>query len=138
MAEVSKSSTALRILGEELEPDEISRLMQCQPDVAYKRGDTLTTSTGSERVASFGLWSISVKDRIPADLEAQVRELIRPEVDLSTWLEISARFRVGVFCGLFLSGGNEGLSLSAATLKLLSDREIGLDFDIYPLPSASA
>jgi hypothetical protein len=36
-----------------------------------------------------------------------------------------------VFCGIFMAGGNDGLSLSANALLALGQRGIELDFDIY-------
>jgi len=44
---------------------------------------------------------------------------------------LTTRFRVDVFCGLWLIEGNEGISLDPSTLKALGERGILLDLDIY-------
>jgi len=36
-----------------------------------------------------------------------------------------------MFCGLFLESFNEGIELSIETLKMLLERNIFIDFDIY-------
>jgi hypothetical protein len=51
--------------------------------------------------------------------------------DIETWKALTSRFRVDLFCGLFMSGGNEGLAISPGVLFALGQRGIELALDVY-------
>ena len=73
---------------------------------------------------------------MPGDLDGQVTELLqRLTSDLEIWGVLAGRFRVDLFCGLFMDGSNEGFNLSTSALKALGDRGIELALDIYAPPS---
>ncbi|PZQ15969.1 MAG: hypothetical protein DI565_09140 [Ancylobacter novellus] len=77
-------------------------------------------------------WHLAAKDRTPGDLEAQILELLsKMTYDLSIWREMSSRYKCDVFCGLFMTEGNEGMSLQPATLSMLGERGLQLGLDIY-------
>jgi hypothetical protein len=44
---------------------------------------------------------------------------------------IASKYRVDPFCGLFMDGGNEGLTISPASLVALGQRGIELALDVY-------
>ena len=132
MAALSKTVASLRILGDALDPEEITAALGKEPDEAARLGDTLRTPSGGERVSRFGVWSVSVEQRIPGDLDAQIAELFEGAIeDIGVWRNITSRFRSNIFCGLFLDEWNEGLSISPTTMKMLGERGILLDLDIY-------
>lgn len=51
--------------------------------------------------------------------------------DLSVWDLLTKRFKVDAFCGLWLDETNEGETLEADVLLMLSQRGIKLELDIY-------
>ena len=51
--------------------------------------------------------------------------------DPSVWLDLTCRFRCDVFCGLFVTEGNEGAELHPRVLSMLVDRGLRLGLDIY-------
>jgi hypothetical protein len=62
----------------------------------------------------------------------QIEEILaRLTSDLEVWKSIGERLRVDLFCGLFLKGANEGLTLSPRSLSKLGMRGIELNLDIY-------
>jgi len=68
----------------------------------------------------------------PENLDGQIAELLgKLTHDLSVWEQIGKRFEVDLFCGLFMSNGNQGLSLSPMSLEALSRRGMKLSLDIY-------
>lgn len=78
------------------------------------------------------MWSVSAEQRIPGDLDAQIAELLEGTTeDIGVWRNITSRFKSDIFCGLFLGEWNEGLSISPTTMKVLGERGILLDLDIY-------
>jgi hypothetical protein len=133
MAQLSRSVAALRILGDELVPGDITALLGGEPTAsAVKGGQKQPNSGGRVHTALTGSWMRTVEDREPADGDAQIASLLEGlTTDLRVWQELAARFRVDLFFGLFLSEGNEGFSLAPSTLAALGERGIKLDLDIY-------
>lgn len=72
------------------------------------------------------------KETQPEDLDGQVAELLgQVTSNLSVWGNLTARFRVDLFCGWFMGSTNEGVQISSETLLALGQRGIMLSFDIY-------
>jgi hypothetical protein len=132
MAALNRTAASLRIVGPNLDPDEITRLLGKTPERAERRGQVIRGKSGHERTARQGRWSVSAEPCSPGDLDAQIAALLAGTTDdLAVWRKVVSAFRADVFCGLFLEESNEGLEVSPATLKLLGDRGLKLDLDIY-------
>jgi hypothetical protein len=133
MAELSRSCASLRLFGDDLDPDEITRLLSCLPSSSQKRGEIIRHRIGGgEHVAPYGKWLLNEDECKPADLDGQIQRLLgRVSGDASVWQDLVSRFRVDLFCGLFVKEWNEGVSLSPAVLAALGSRGILIDFDIY-------
>lgn len=133
MAQVHRSVTTLRISGDDLDPAEITRLLGCDPDSAQTKGEQIVgRNTGSIRVASVGMWRLFAIEREPEDLDGQIGELLSKLTDdLNVWRAIAGKYRLDLFCGLFMRGGNEGLSIAPDSLAALGARQIELGLDIY-------
>ena len=128
-----ESKATLRIIGDALIPDKITRLLGSAPTHAHRKGDLIRGKrTGRERKAPTGIWLLEAKARDPADLDRQIAEIldcVTPDPDI--WAELSRTFRIDLFCGLLMERANEGLALSPSTLAALGNRGIELSFDIY-------
>ena len=133
MPRINRTKVSIRIMGRELDPLQISSLLECEPEFSYKKGEKLIDDkTGRESEAIFGMWSISVPEAKPGDIDGQIAVLLDQLVnDISIWKDIAERYRANMFCGLFMHENNEGFVLSPSTLCALGDRKIELDFDIY-------
>ena len=78
------------------------------------------------------MWHLEAADQVPGDLDSQIEDLLgRLTSDLGVWREVTSTYRTDVFCGLFMDGSNEGLSLSPSSLAALGNRGIELGLDIY-------
>jgi len=78
------------------------------------------------------MWSISADDARPGDLDTQIGGLLASvSGDLAVWKHLTDVYSVDLFCGLFIVGGNQGLTLSSSTLEALGARGIKLDLDLY-------
>jgi hypothetical protein len=136
MEKQMKSAASLRIIGEGLVPEEITRILGRPPTRAQSKGQVLRhESTGREWTSRTGIWHFRVADRAPDDLNGQVMEILgQLNQDLAVWASLSARFRMDIFCGLFMAKNNEGLSLSPEVLLALGQRRIELGLDLYDPP----
>ena len=133
MAALYRTAASLRVFGDDLEPEEVSRLLGCEPSAWERRGQRIIGGfTGNVRIATTGSWRLSAVKRVPGNLDAQIDELLsKVSQDLGVWKDIADRFRVDLFCGLFMDGPIEGISVSASSLASLGSRGIELVLDIY-------
>jgi hypothetical protein len=68
----------------------------------------------------------------PEDVNGQVRWLLsQVESDLNVWRSLVHQFDVDIFCGLFMQGSNDGMSLAPDVMALLGERGVHLALDIY-------
>ena len=126
---------ALRIIGDDLVPEELSSLIGASPTRAERKGDAIPIRTG-ERIAKTGGWRLEATATEPENLDAQVPEILGVLTsNLDVWRALRARYRLDLFCGWFMNESNEGVSVSPATLLALGERGIELGLDIYA-PSA--
>jgi hypothetical protein len=79
-----------------------------------------------------GMWRLVASKREPEDLDGQIAELLSKLTDdLDVWASIARTYQLDLFCGLFMGGSNEGLSISPETMAALGLRHIELGLDIY-------
>lgn len=133
MAHMQKSVAALRIGGDDLIPAEVSNLLRCDPTTSRKKGEVIIgKKTGLETIARTGVWSLRSADREPANLDRQIEEILaKLTPDIEAWQALARRYRMDLFCGLFMGGENEGLAISAGSLVALGQRGIELALDVY-------
>jgi hypothetical protein len=133
MGPMKSSKATLRIIGDDLIPAEVSSLLGCAPTLAQEKGEVLIgKKTGAKRIARMGMWRLQSTDREPENLDGQIEEILnRVTGDIENWKALTRRFRVELFCGLFMGSGNEGMSISPGALFALGQRGIELALDIY-------
>ena len=132
MADIQRTGALLRVTGETLDPDEITRLLGAPPDKAWRKGDTITVGRRQLHDRPFGRWSIGVKERSPGNLEDQINEILgRLTADLMAWRAVTSRYRADLFCGLFMEEWNEMMAIKPETLAAVGMRGIELELDIY-------
>src|SRR6187402_2148886 len=136
MAHIHETTVTLRFFGDDLDPTEITAQLGRSPTIGAKKDGVWTTEGGTEKIARTGTWRLAAKDRRPGDLNGQVSELLATlNDDLSIWTDLTARFQADVFCGLWMEETNEAISLSVATMKELSARNLRVWLDVYdPTP----
>lgn len=107
-------------------------MLHSLPTQAYRKDEQIIGSNGRMRIARTGSWRLHATDSKPQDLNAQIAEILgRLTPDLHIWAHLSSRYRLDLFCGLFLNSSNEGLCLSPQSLRALGERGIELGLDIY-------
>lgn len=127
------SVIALRIWGDKLVPAEVTALLGAIPTSAERKGESIAgTKTGKVRIAKTGGWSPSIPERHPEALNEQLRDaLSRVSDDIEVWNSLRRRFRIDLFCGLFMATSNDGIVLAPDVLLELGRRGIELDLDVY-------
>ncbi len=133
MPALDHTAASLRIMGDDLNPPEITRLLGHEPSRAERKGQEIVgKSPGNGRVARTGSWRLEARARAPGDLDAQIDEILsKLSGDLGIWQKLAERFRMDLFCGLFLTGSTGGEVVSAKSMAALGSRGIELGLDIY-------
>ena len=121
----------MRIAGDSLKPDAISRVLGCSPTLGYVRGQ-IEPSKGKAIVREIGVWHLDAVEQQPGNLDAHVAELFgRISNDLSAWATLSSEYKIDLFCVYFMGEVDEIVQASAETLKVLGDRGVKLGLRIY-------
>jgi len=133
MPSFERSRASLRVTGDALVPEEISRLLGTEATQAQRKGDDIIgASSGQVRIAKIGMWRLIAESREPEDLGDQIDELLgKLTDDLAVWAKIRETCCIDLFCGLFMGSGNDGISLLPRHLLLLGERGIELGLDVY-------
>jgi len=131
MAALHRSVASLRIFGDTLNPEEISRTLDCQPSESFVKGQ-IKHSKHRDIVRKTGAWLLKAADRTPGDLDAQVKELFsRVNLNPAIWVSLAGQYQVDIFCGFFMKETDEGFEVSPETMKVLVERGIKLGVCIY-------
>ena len=131
MSHLHHSVAALRICGDSLKPDAISRALGCSPTLSFVKGQ-IEPSRRKAIVRETGGWHLDAAEQQPGNLDAHVAELFgRVNNDFSVWATLSGEHKIDLFCVYFMSEADEGVEASAETLKALGDRGIKLGLRIY-------
>ncbi len=129
---MDETAASLRIVGDDLVPDEITDILGFPPTIGRKKGDKRQgKNTKKIYTAPTGIWNLS-SPRGSGDLESHIRwlfEVIPSDVEI--WKSLACRFELDLFCGLFLDDWNRSVLLDSPTLLFLGERGIDLTFDIY-------
>src|SRR5262245_54424567 len=129
--EVDKTSVSLLLSGDALDPDEISKLLDCQPTKSYRKGDALPDRR-NRRVAQTGVWRLGGKKTGKVSLEKHIFELFsRLTHDLEIWRKLTSQYHSELFCGLFMESWNREIDFSPELMAQISARGLTLSLDIY-------
>jgi hypothetical protein len=127
---VDQAKVTLRIIGEQLDPDEITRLLGCAASTSARSGEA-TNQGGVSRIAREGFWRLSnVKSDVGVEDQIVIL-LAKLTNDLTVWRGLAGRFKIELFCGLFLNASNRGFDLRPELMRQLVERGITIGFDIY-------
>lgn len=132
MTTLNRCQAALRIFGDDLVPDELSRLFDHPYTKGWVKGHEFTTSSGSVVVKKTGAWILEGEVTEGGDFDGQISRLLAcVDLSLEQWVSLAARFESDIFCGWFMRETNEGISVSPRTMLMLAERNISLSVDIY-------
>ena len=126
---VDQTRVTLALYADDLDPDEVSRLLGAQPTTAHRRG-----ARRSERSPPYkqGAWLLTVEAQAPTGPDDLVSLLLQrlpsgPEF----WGLLQGKYTLKVIFGIFQNTWNRGFNLRAETVQLLAATGAVLEFDIY-------
>jgi len=133
MALISETAICLRFFGDDLQPELLTSALGHPPTSSATKGEAIANEkSGRMSVARSGKWLLSVDRRQPGDLDGQILDLFGVLTeDVSVWRTLTAKYQPDLFVGLFLTGINEGIEMSAQSLEILATRGVRLSLDVY-------
>ncbi len=121
----------LRILGEHLDPSDVTARLQIVPSRAFIKGDR----RGTDGVWRHGYWGMTSQDKVQSmDLQLHIAWLLKQLEPVQVELKVliaQEGIKADVFCFWEIATGNTGLVLSSETLGLLGKLNLELAVDIY-------
>lgn len=122
---------SVRITGEELDPQSITRLLGIEPTFAARKGEVREAS-GQSVVQRTGVWYVDLAESTEWVLDDAISTLLaRLPSDPAVWRELAATHTIDLLCGAFLLGWNRSFVLAPATLAAIAERHMALSVDIY-------
>jgi hypothetical protein len=129
------SSITFRVLGDELDPAEITRLLRCEPHQAERKGDPILRPDGTvARKARTGSWRLRInrEDTDEWDCAQAMMDLVSQlPKEIEVWRGLTDRFAVDLFVGLSMPSRNKGFVMPPDVMRYLGERGIEAGFDIY-------
>jgi hypothetical protein len=128
-----EAELCLRVCGEALDPDAVSRVLGREPSRRQRKGQPVLSPTGEvKRIARTGSWLLDY----PVGADATVGEAIHAllgslPADQLVWASLTSRFAVDLICDLTVRCINRGFELSPELLGLVAQRGITLSYDIF-------
>jgi hypothetical protein len=127
--EVGGATAALRLFGENLDPDAVSSQLGVQPTLAYRKGDRV--STRSEARRKQGMWQIESALPESKSLEEHINSVLSAiQCSCELWERVTGNLSRDIFCGLFVESQSSGVSLSAAVLREVVQRGLSIEVDL--------
>jgi Domain of unknown function (DUF4279) len=134
---IDSAKASLCIHGEDLDPDEITRILGLAPTHSHRRGDRRRPKSPP---APMGFWGYEVDSadldqaadatRAPADLSLG-RLLDRLPSDPALWAGLAQQYQMRIFFCIAFEGYNKGFGLSAGNIQRAAVLGVPLDFDLY-------
>ena len=129
-----ETADILSVYSEELSREEVSSLLEVQPTKAWNPGEKHAVGTGRSgktRIIDWGKWMLEV-ERNHEPVEPKIHNLLRScTKNLEAWRTVSAKYNTQLTIVAHVENWNRELNLSPETLRLLAERNLMLNVDIY-------
>jgi len=130
--EMDAGEFSLRITADDLDPNQITQLLGCQPTSSHRRGDTFGKRGYSYK---FGQWMLSTERldfRTGKCCEEAFDEFVRSLPDSPTaWNRIAADYNAQVYICVWIRTWNRDFDISAFALGELARRKLQIHIDTY-------
>lgn len=132
MDNLQRAVVSVLVNGDDLDPTEITTLLGRSPRLGVIKGETFRATHGKQVKAKTGMWQLGGEWESPPCLDNQVQRLLSTLTeDMSVWREITGRHHCYLSVGGYFHDWTGGMTLAPSTLKLLVDRNLAIDFDLY-------
>ena len=131
---MAECSVSLRAMGDNLEPDRVTELLQTSPTYCHRKGDPNITSSG-RRLSDYpeGIWIVESACDSAQCIDDHLQSLIQKmDGKQSSLARVKKEgLQLDVLIGVFGVEDSLGFSITEKTLVALGALGLKMDFDIY-------
>lgn len=131
-----RARLCLRVCGDDLDPDEITRILGRASTRSQRKGQPVMSESGvMRRIARTGSWLLDQPVRGDSTIEEEIDTLLGslpPEGQ--AWSTIGERYCVDLLCDVSVRGVNQGFEIEPRVMEMLAKRGITLGVDIFCVP----
>jgi hypothetical protein len=126
---VDRSTVTLVLTGEMLVPADVTAMLGVEPTDAWERGSRQGPRSPPRK---HGGWLYRIEGREGQDPDQLVRALLlRFPEPTEIWVELSRRYTVAIWVGLFAKNWNRGFSMSPTTVRMIAATAAAVELDLY-------
>ena len=131
--DIDRLEIALRVTGNDLDPERITRMLGVNPSFAARKGEAVDHD-GVPVTQHTGMWSYA----LPASPEWELGDAIdtlleQLPADPALWESLAGWARVSVVCELYVHDIDRAADLAPDTLARLAERRLALRLEIRGL-----
>jgi hypothetical protein len=133
---VERVTICFRIMGETLDPDEITQQLGTTPTDSRRKGDEIVRNgRKTDRISRIGSWILRYEPQPEMTVDEAITDFLEKLTsDDATWKSFTNRFDVDLICDVAVYGANQGFEIPATVLLQLAQRGIKLGVDIFTYP----
>ncbi len=129
---LQRAIATLWIDGDDLDPEEITRLLGGNPRSDVRKGQTFLDQSDRLITARTGRWRFGGDWENEPNVGDQIAVLLAQlSQDLDVWTSITSRYHCYMCVGGYLRGWTGGITFEPHILTLLAERGLSIDFDLY-------
>jgi Domain of unknown function (DUF4279) len=133
--DIDRLEIELRVTGDDLDPERITRMLGVNPTIAARRGEEIDVA-GVPVAQRTGVWVYA----LPASPEWELGDAIdtlleRLPHDPALWESLAGWASVAVVCGLFIHDADRVADLPPDTLARLAERRLALSLQVRGGPT---
>jgi len=123
----------LRVLGDELDPQEITAILGLEPTRGGRKGEPIVRPNGEiSRHRRIGAWLLDLHPTTETTVDEALTALIgQLPPDPEVWQSLAQRFEIDLICDIKVRGVNQGFVFPSHLLKTVAEMGIPLGVDIF-------
>ncbi|ESU24559.1 hypothetical protein FLJC2902T_31990 [Flavobacterium limnosediminis JC2902] len=125
-------SVGVNFYSNKLNKQEITELLGVEPTKSWNPNERHSVGNSNKtRITNWGKWYLSSK-RDKTDLNVKLTNLLQSlTTDLDKWKILTSKYEAWIDVAGYMENWNRGFTLNPEIMKMLSDRNLKIEFDIY-------